>query len=97
MVRSTFDLIAVFIQRKFNQALGDNIRLICIHARHCLPSKLFLLGHTCICGTNSLDPDQTAPEEQSDWDLHCLLFCLQLIAKDTVWSVLFRLWNNHWF
>ena len=27
---------------------------------------------------NSADPDQTAPEEQSDQGLHCLQFCLHL-------------------
>ena len=24
---------------------------------------------------NTVDPDQTAPQEQSDQDLHCLQFC----------------------
>ena len=29
---------------------------------------------------NSVDPDQTAPEEQSDQGLHCLLFCQHLLG-----------------
>ena len=28
---------------------------------------------------NSVDSDQTAPQEQSDQDLHCLPFCLHLL------------------
>ena len=29
--------------------------------------------------TNSVDPDQTAPEEQSDQGLHCLQFPLHIL------------------
>ena len=28
---------------------------------------------------NSVDPDQTAPKEQSDLGLHCVLFCRDIL------------------
>ena len=31
-------------------------------------------------GANNVDSDQTALKEQSDQDLHCLPFCLHLLA-----------------
>ena len=34
---------------------------------------------------NSVDPDQTAPQEQSDQDLHCLLKVLLLQYSGRTW------------
>ena len=39
---------------------------------------------------NNADPDQTAPKEQSDQDLHCLLFSLRFWIRSQILKIKFK-------